>query len=222
MVPRRMQEGYGPPSPRVDAHSSRLPPPPSRRTSDHETVLPSVERETVDLNASPRTASNHRPDPDQYDMPREFDNAQSSKHMDYPPAPRSYVDPYGPSARRREPALREQETYPSQVTRQSAMHPHRQEYLPMEPRSRHRAHPSQETIDLTTSPLRPSIGSANGLYSASQKYPAQFLERHNPMSVRNDYRERPAEARSHAYISENDRMYERRRPPAHEYIPLRR
>jgi hypothetical protein len=221
-VPRRVQEGYGPPSPRVDAHTSRLPPPPSRRTSDHETVLPSVERETVDLISPPRTASNQRPHPDQYDMPREYDNVQSFKRRAYPPAPHPLDDPYGPSAKRRKSSLHEQEMYPNQPAKQRTMHPHTQEYLPMEPHSRHRAHPSQETIDLTTSPRRPPIGAAGDLYTAPQGYPAYITDRQYHAGVRHDHHERPAGARSHAYIPEHDRMYERRPPPAHEYIPLRR
>ena len=221
-VPHRIQEGYGPPSPRVDAQSSRLPPPPSRRISDHETVLPSVERETVNLVSPPRTAGIQRLDPDQHDMAREYDNVQSFKRRAYPPAPQSMDDSYGQSAKRRKPSLHEQEVYSSQPMNQRAMHPHTQEYLPMESRPRHRAHPSQETIDLTTSPRRPPVGNASDLFTAPNGYPAYVPERHYPTAVRNDYHERSAGARSHAYISEHDRMYERRPPPAHEYIPLRR
>lgn len=220
-VPRRVQGGYAPPSPRVDAHSSRLPPP-SRRLSDQETVLPSVELETVDLISPPQTASNQHPEPDDYDTPRKYDNVQSFKRRAYPPAPHPLDDPYGQSAKRSQPSLHEQEVYSNQITKTRAMHPHTQEYLPMEPRSRHRAHPSQETIDLTTSPRRPPIGAAGDLYTAPQGYPAYMPERQYHTAVRNDYHEQPVGSRSHAYIPEHDRMYERRPPPAHEYIPVRR
>jgi hypothetical protein len=221
-VPRRIQADYGPPSPRVDAHSSRLPPPPSRHVSDHETILPSVERETVDLISPPRTASNQRANPDQHNMPREYDNVQSFKRRAYPPAPQSMDHPYGQSAKRTKPSLDEQEVHSSQPMNQRNMHRHTQEYLPMEPRTRHRAHPLQGTIDLTTSPRRPPIGAAGNMYTASQGYSAYPAERQYHTAVRNDHHDRPAGASSHSYIPEHNGMYERRPPPAHEYVPLRR
>lgn len=92
----------------------------------------------------------------------------------------------------------------------------------MEPRTRHRAHPLQGTIDLTTSPRRPPIGAAGNMYTASQGYSAYPAERQYHTAVRNDHHDRPAGASSHAYIPEHNGMYERRPPPAHEYVPLRR
>lgn len=220
-VPRRVQGGHAPPSPCVDARSSRLAPP-SRRLSDQETVLPSVEPETVDLVSPPRKASNQHTELDDCETPREYDNVQSFKRRSYPPAPHPKDDPYGQPAKRRKPFLHEQQVYSSQITKSRAVHPHTQGYLPMEPRSRHRAHPSQETIDLTTSPRRPPTGAAGDLYTASQGYPAYVPERQYHTAVRSDYPEQPVGSRSHAYIPEHDRMYERRPPPAHEYVPVRR
>lgn len=155
-------------------------------------------------------------------MPREYDNVQSFKRRAYPLAPQAMDGPYEQSAKRRKPSLHEQETHSRQIPKQTAMHPHTQEYLPMEPRSRHRAYPSQETIDLTSSPRRPPFGNAGDLYTAPQGYPAYVPEVQYRTPVSNDYHDQPVGARPHAYMPEHDRMYERRPPPAHEYIPLRR
>jgi hypothetical protein len=102
----------------------------------------------------------------------------------------------------------------------------------METRIRHRAQPSQEIIDLTSSPRRPPPGRASDHYITAQGYPAggsgnhaympEVHRRSPPREVRKDYHEYPAGARPYAYIPESDRVYQRRPPPAHEYVPLGR
>lgn len=93
----------------------------------------------------------------------------------------------------------------------------------METRSRQRAHPLREIIDLTSSPRRPPPGVVGERYVDTHGYSATGSDGYAyvPEVVRNNYHEHPAGARPYAYISESDRMYQRRHQ-AHEYIPLRR
>lgn len=228
---RHIHEGYIHTPPYVDAGASRIapPPPPPRRVSDQETVLPSVERETVDLVSPPRAVQNQRPMPDRNSMSREYNDMHSSKRKAYPLVSQPTDRSNEAFAKRRKASAHEQHVHQGLDLSQSATYPPVREYLPLETRSRHRAHPSQEIVDLTSSPQRPPFGRAGDLLTAPQGYPvpgphsyayAPEMPRRSP--VRIDHHEQPVGARPTAYRSEQDRMYQRRAPPAHEYVPLRR
>lgn len=191
--------------------------------------MPSVERETVDLVSPPRAANEQRPISDRNDMLREYNNTQSFKRNAYPPVPQSMGRNHEVIGKRRNPPLHEQHVRPGVDPNHTAMYSHTREYLPMETRSRHKAYPSQETIDLTSSPRRPPFGNDGTMPMASQVYPgagannhayAPEVPRHSPVKI--DYYGHPVGARPDAYVSEQDRMYQRRAPPAHQYVPLRR
>lgn len=191
--------------------------------------MPSVERETVDLVSPPQTANDQRLISDRNDMPREYDYLQSFKRKAHPPVPQPMDRPYEQSDKRRKSSLHEQEMYSRPGPNQAGMRLHMQEYLPMETRSRHRANPSQEIIDLTSSPRRPPHDMDGDRYATVQGYPVASARNHAHVPgvhrrspVRIDYHGQPFGARPYAYMPENDRMYQRRPPPAHEYIPLRR
>ena len=128
----------------------------------------------------------------------------------------------------RKPSLYEYETYPKPGPPQVVEHPQMREYHTAATRSRHKANPSQETVDLTSSPRQSAYTRAPDPYVTIQSYPARpsnyayapEVTRRSPM--RFDYHDQPVGSRPHDYIPETDRMYQRRPPPAHDYIPLRR
>ena len=183
----------------------------------------------MDLVSPPRAANDQRLVPDRNDMLREYNDIQSTKRKEYPPVPQPTNGSYEQPDKRRKPSLYEQEVHPGTGSRPIVEHPHMREYQPTATRSRHRAHPSQEIVDLTSSPRQPPFGRAGDLYATRQSYsaagPSNYVYasgalRRSP--VRNDHHEYPVGGQLHAYIPESDRMYQRRPAPAHEYIPLRR
>jgi hypothetical protein len=183
----------------------------------------------VNLVSPPRTANDQRPVPDRNDMLREYNDIQSTKRKVYPPVPQSANGSYEQPDKRRKLSLYEQEAHPRSGPRPVVEHPHMREYQPTATRSRHRAHPSQEIVDLTSSPRQPPFGRVDDFYTTRQSYPAAGpsnyafapeAPRRSP--VRNDHHEYPVGGQPRAYIPESDRMYQRRPAPAHEYIPLRR
>ncbi|KAJ4990313.1 hypothetical protein SVAN01_04195 [Stagonosporopsis vannaccii] len=224
---RHVQDGSIQSSARVDALPNR-PPPPTTRISEQETILPSVERETVDLVSPPRCAKERRPVSDRNDMQREYSDTQLSKRKAQ--AVQQPINRHHEVlAPRRQSSLYEQHARPGFEPNQTAMYSHVREYRPTETRSRHKAHLSQETIDLTSSSRRPPFCNAGTLSTASQGYPAPAASsyayapekpRRSPMRI--DYHGHPAGSRPDAYVSDQDMLYQRRAPPAHEYVPLRR
>ncbi|UPX18917.1 uncharacterized protein EKO05_0009200 [Ascochyta rabiei] len=225
---RYTQEDHVHSSPRVnafDAQYSRLPLPPSRRASELETVLPSVEPATVDLVSPPRHFS------DRNDVAREYDDHQSSKQKELPPVPYSRDVLHEHTVKRKRPSMHDQEVFPRPGPTQSAEHSHMRMHPSTEPRSRHRAHPSQEVVDLTSSPRPPPPGVAGGRYVNAQGRPTAGpsnrpyipeVQRRCSPEVRNGYHDYPVGAQPYAYRPDSDRMYQRRPPPAHDYVSLRR
>lgn len=226
-APRHVQEGYPHPSSRSVAESSRAPPPPSRRVSDHEVVLPSVEPETVDLVSPPRITREQHPVHGRSGVHSEHSDVRPFKRKHPVPQPSDkYLEQFGKRSR---PSLHGQELYMDPTTRQGAMHPQGQDHQRMELRPRHKANPSQEMIDLTSSSRQPPFGAADNFISPGQSYALNVADTHAYMleatrrsTVRNDYYDQSAGARPHGYMPEHHRMCQRRPPPAHEYVPLRR
>ncbi len=226
-----MQEGYVHQSSCVSTLSSRPPPPLSRRTSEHETVLPSVERETVDLISPPRIANDQRPITDRNDVAREYNVKQPPKRKAYPPMPPLMDRQNEQVAKRRKPSPYGQDFRSGPESKFNAVptYAHTRAYLPVESRARHSQHPPQDIIDLTSSSRQPPLDKPGELINGSHGYPAvgassyafaPDARRRSPVRIVNH--EQNGGARANPYIPEHDRMYQRHAPPAHEYVPLRR
>lgn len=222
-----MQEDYVRSSPRVnafDAQYSRLPLPPSRRASEQDTVLPSVEPETVDLVSPPR------PLPDRNEALREYIDHQPFKRKAFPQAPYSREGLHEQPVKRNRPSMNGHEIYEGPDLTQPPGYPHVRDHQTLEISRRHRAHPSRDIIDLTSSPRRPPPGRAGDNHVIARSHPSAgpnnraYVPEARRLSpqVRNDYHKYPVGARPHAYIPESDRMYQRCPPPVHDYVPLRR
>ena len=221
-APHHVQQSYSHPPPRIDTQPSRAPPPPPRRTSDHEVVLPSVEREAVDLTSPPRTVNDQRAVQGRNGAHQEHSHVQALKRTAHPPISQSNDRCLEQPSKWSRASLHEQELYTGSNSRQAAMQPRSRGYQPLETRPRHQVHPPQEVIDLTSSSRQPPLGTAGDFHARGQSDFACMHEVRRRPAARNDYQDQSAGARSHAYVPEHDRMYQRRPPPAHEYIPLRR
>jgi hypothetical protein len=183
-------------------------------------VLPSVEWETVDLTSSPRRAAAlNRPAQDLNALSRPYDQVQSPKRKASPSVTGDLGSLTGEYTKRLRPA------YPEEVRDHfykgggpSGFHLNQA----MNPRTRPRAPPSQQVIDLTASPHRPLTSGSNRYYvparslaeTSSHAYATTVRE------VRGGYYEVPAVETSHAHIPDTG-LYERRAPLARDYIPLR-
>jgi hypothetical protein len=107
---------------------------------------------------------------------------------------------------------------------------HSSSYQPMDSRDLSRARPPQAVIDLTSSPRRPPTNGANGYYppalahaaagSSGLSYMPVSAGRSPMRETRDLHYEVHSGEQSRAYVS-NSGMYERRAPPAHDYIPVR-
>lgn len=177
----------------------------------------------------PRAINGQRLVSDRNDIEREYNDTQLSKRKAYRPIPQPMEGRNEAAAKRRKPSLHKQHVTQGIDSNQSLTYPNAGEYLPMETRSRHKAHLSQETIDLTSSPRRPPFGHAGNLSGAPQGFPAARGVSHTYAPqvprlspVRNTYSEQAASAQPNPYMSVQDRMYQRHAPPSHEYASLRR
>ncbi|KAH7069045.1 hypothetical protein BKA63DRAFT_100176 [Paraphoma chrysanthemicola] len=199
----------------------------SRRPSEQDIVLPSVERDTVDL-TSPRRPLTRQSSPHD---PHLRSNVQagmaSPKRKAYPPHPESRGQYVSQEAKRPRPVYYESETAPpaSQMPRivnASYLQP-REAYRPM-------AHPPQPVIDLTSSPHRPVYRENRSHLPA---YPRAVAESSGlsyvPVLPR---RSPPRDARGpppyEVYHGEpprpympNSGMYERHAPPVRDHLSVR-
>jgi hypothetical protein len=188
-------------------------------------VLPSVERETVDLTLSPRrVAAPQRPAEDRNALHRSCDQVQSPKRKAFP----SFTDDIGAQVgeytKRLRPVYREEVQARSYEGGPSAFHPNQA----MNPRSRPRAPPTQQVIDLTASPQRLPPSGGNGYHAPARSlaeinghvYATVPLRRSPVREVRGGYYEVPVGEPPHTYIPDT-RLYERHAPPGRDYIPLR-
>lgn len=187
-----------------------------------------MERETINLVSPPRTSSIQRPLHERHGIPPEYSEVHSSKHKMYHPEPQSCDGYHNQYSKRSKPSVHDQEPYTGPNHGQATMRPHTRGYESTWMRPQYKAYPSQEIIDLTSSSHQPPFGNAGDLFALTRGYHAATADKYgyvpeaNRPTVRNDYHDQTAGARPHAYIPEHDRMYQRRPPPAHEYVPLRR
>jgi hypothetical protein len=189
-------------------------------------VLPSVERETLDL-TSPRLVNHGQP-----------------VNADFRPAPRGYVAIQPPKRKSfpsfaddRESHSRSDLKRPRSLYYEDDLTPHagvlhsaRPAHATNDARSQFRAQPPQDYIDLTSSPRRPPTNGGNGYHVPM--YPHAVPDSNGHSYVPADSRRTPIrEMRGPHHeinVGESPReyvhssgMYERRGPPPRDYIPVR-
>ncbi|KAH9882006.1 hypothetical protein J1614_001177 [Plenodomus biglobosus] len=206
------------PSP-VRPSSSDRPPAHSRRPSEQDVVLPSVEREIVDLTS---VDDGQRPSRG-YDHLSGHTPVQSPKRKAYTPLSSDRpAPPPEQGSKRVRPVSSEERFY--RYAHQDGP-PHMLPHPPLDPR---RAPPPQVVNVGNPYRLPPDRGHYMPAYSY-QPAPEQDDRSYVPASARppppretrGAHYGAPVEALSYAYVSE-PRMYERRASlPAHDFVPLR-
>ena len=201
--------------PQQRAHTIDRPAPPSRRTSDQDVVLPSIERETGNL-PSPRRAAN-LPSTSlvevQSPLRTEFSASQYRPEPHYSePVPKRLRTVYAPEEMR--PRLEH-----SQPSTFRQAHNSR----PVESYNRPRPGPYPEVVDLTSSPIRLPNGGARDVRAYSRAPVAA--------EPRYSYQPHPGQPHPRAVLDEyyDLRMIEpgrvpverRPAPPPRDFIPLR-
>lgn len=236
MAPHRSMQGeYVQPLPPYDylndtPHSRPPPPPPlSRRTSDQDLVIPSVERETVDLTSSQRVTDGQRQFPVSSSHESGQVHVQPAKRKSFPSGPHSRAEYTEQSAKRSKPVNHENEAPRHHDYSDAGAPSQKRVYQAMDVHNRTRGPPFQEVIDLTSSPQRPVMNDDRGPYASFRNYaaaepsnhsyvtmPSHHLPWHDGRGVHYDATAREA---PRAYMYENDRPYERRLP-RQEYMPM--
>ncbi|KAH6882790.1 hypothetical protein BKA58DRAFT_373930 [Alternaria rosae] len=226
-APRRVQEGYvQPPSPRHSAFDRPLARP--RRPSDQDVVLPSVEPETVDLTSPQHIATSQQPAWNHNaNQNRPYNELQSPKRKALPSFADDRQSQAEQHAKRLRPVYREEARPRTYGDNQAGYHMSQRmapDYGPRAPP------PREQVIDLTTSPYKPPSSGGRG-YDVSARplapadprgyaYASGPSHRMHVHEVRGaQYDVHPVDP-SRAYVPDN-RMYERRLQPNHDYIPLR-
>ena len=195
-------------------------PPHSRHNSDQDVIIPSVESEAVST-ASPRHVGSTQ---SQFRVPEGYAQMQSPKRKSFPGFQNGRDVCPEQDVRRVKPVYLSDEVPQRSYAHQS------DSSQSMDIRGRPRMPSPPPVIDLTTSPYRGPTGNARGHFVPVRSFPAfEARDRiyvsqpshHLPLrDVRGAYYEPPAAEPSHGYISDH-RSYERRAPPAREYVPPR-
>jgi hypothetical protein len=201
----------------------------SRRTSEQDVVLPSIEKESVDF-PSPRRIIDGQPQQrDARPISRDLAALHSPKRKPLHSFPEDGGDHYGYHPKRPRPVYYEDglapRPRPIEVSRPALS----SGFQPIDHQSRPRAQPPHAVIDLTSSPRRPPASGDGGQYPSHARAAAgpsgiSYI----PVSSRGSpVRERRAlhhEVRSgepsRAYMP-NSGMYERRAPPVDNYTSMR-
>jgi hypothetical protein len=205
------------------------PPALSRRSSDQDVVLPSVEPEAIDLASPRRVASGHFAHPVAPPPPRGYDLLHSPKRkaiMSFPDGRDNYS---GPDPKRPRPLYYE-DGLPSRVGHmQMSRPPVANTRPPMDVHSLPRADPQQTYIDLTSSPRQPPPNRDNGYrlpayaHGAAGPCGISYVPATSRRSPTREVRGAMYEVHSgeapRAYIP-NSGMYERRAPPVRDFVPM--
>jgi hypothetical protein len=193
-------------------------------------VLPSVERETVDLTSPRRVVNGHHTQSDAYPPSKGYDAPHSPKRkafVSFPDGRDEYIgqDPKRPRPMYYEDGLSSRAGH-MQVPRPVLSNSHQ----PMDTRGQPRAQAQQTYIDLTSSPRRPPIHGDSGYSAPMYAHTAAgssglsyvpVASRRSPVrEVRGALYEAHSGEPPRAYIP-NSGMYERRAAPVRDYIPLR-
>ena len=194
----------------------------SRRPAEHEVILPTVEREQIDLTSPRRVDGSHQRSPGYNRLLRPPPQIHSPKSRAFPPLFDSKPMSSEQGNKRVRPVHRNEEphhyAYQDNV---SHMFP-RQAVDTREP-------PPPQFVDLTTSPYRPLTDRVHvpphprmlAFEQNGHSYVPTSARPPLPREASGSYYRVPVDAPSHAYMPET-RMYESRAPPpAHESIPRR-
>ncbi|KAI8942599.1 hypothetical protein NX059_000654 [Plenodomus lindquistii] len=219
---RYAHDGYVP-SP-VRPSSFDRPPAHPRRPSEQDEVLPSVEREMVDLTSPQRVEGRQRRPLQALDYLPKHQEVHSPKRRAYtPPFDGRPAPPPDSSNKRLRPVLHDEDLHRyAQQDGLSRLFPH-------QPLDLQRAPPPPQVVDLTSTPYR---GAPESGYRAPARLyqPALELDDQSyvpvsarpppPREARDAYYGMAAEVPSHAYMSEH-RMTGRPAPPTgHDFPPL--
>lgn len=220
-----MQDEYVPPQ----APSSSLDRKPahSRRTSEQDIVLPSVEREMIDL-TSPRRTVNAAPQSDSRPASRGYVTVQSPKRKTLPSFADGREQALQPELKRARPVFYEVDFQHRAGTARMSRPAHESDYQSFPTRSRPGPSSQQAVIDLTSPRQAPSNGH-HGHYASSQGRMVAESSGFSYISVQSrrspvyegrapHYEVHPGE-QPRTYMSSSG-MYERRAPPAHDYRPV--
>lgn len=215
-----MQNGYV--QPQRESRTFDRPSAHSQRPSEQDIVLPSVEREAIDL-TSPRRMI-YAPPPGAVSRPssRDYTSSQQPKRKSYP----SFADDRdGPSAhdhKRSRPLYHDDGLAPRATMRSL----HAGNPQPVDQRGQHRPQPSQQFVDLTSSPHQPPVQGSARRHVPGHDFPVAGSSRPTYASIYS--RASPAhEARgAHSgqppleYMPSNG-MLERHAAPVPKYMPVR-
>lgn len=216
---RPVQDGYV--QPQRETRTFDRPSAHSRRPSEQDVVLPSVEQEAIDLTSPRRMIHTQRPGAMSRLSSRDYTSSQQPKRKSYPSFPDDRDGLAAYDHKRPRPLYRDDSLAPRTTMRSV----HAGAPQPMDHRSQYRP-PAQYSTDLTSSPhqspvhggaLRPVLGHDFPVSGSSRL--SQF-----PMSARPSP---PREARD-AYPGEppleyvpSSGMYERRAAPVPYRMPVR-
>jgi hypothetical protein len=199
----------------------------ARPPPDQEIVLPSVEPETIDLTSPRHIATSQQPVRNHNaNLNRPYNDVQSPKRKALP----SFVDDRLSHAEQYSKRLRpiyleeaRPRTYENDLT---GFHSNQRMASNNEPR----APPREQIIDLTTSPYQPPTNGGRGYEVSARSFaaadPRGYAYASGPShrmparEVRGPQYDVPAAKPSRAYMPDN-RMYEARIQPNHDYIPFR-
>lgn len=190
-------------------------------------VLPSVERETIDL-TSPRHSIHGQPS-------QSATRPVSHGYASVPPpkrrlnqladAPR--LDSYGHQSKRLRPMYQEDTLALRAGPMQGSKPAHPSSFQPVDYHHQPRAQPPQPVIDLTSSPRRPPDNGDGMFYSSQARaapgpsglpyvpFPSQGTSVRDPRSLQYEVHA-GGQPRGHM---PNSGMYQRTAPPVHDYIP---
>lgn len=194
----------------------------SRRTSEQEVVLPSVEREAFDLTSPHRGREGQWPLQGTTHLSRGHMDVQFPQRKFFPSSSENKEARVEHNDKRMRPVYRDNDIAPQAY---QVGPPHHSSYLPMDPRMSMRPQPPRQVVDLTSSPYRPSTGVNKDQYVSVRPHVASEPHGHAYISVpssrsplretRGAYFDTQTAAAPHTHIP-NQRMYERRAPPAHD------
>jgi hypothetical protein len=233
-APRYTQEGYVRAPQRVNSLESNqpsrfAPPVPTRRPSEQDLVIPSIEREAEPI-ASPRHVTapqHHRKDSSPFhvgysDASRVDAQAPKRKEL-HPSIQNGEERRYKEAPQRLRPAYTGDETLSMSRPPPLAMSPHIHRYEDVQSRLRMQP-PQYEMVDLTlSSPVRPLHStSRNGHVVPVHSYTTARSDNHlyAPVPSHKSYYEVPRMDSSRFEQSIHPRMNERHYPP-HEYVAVR-
>jgi hypothetical protein len=220
-VPPRYQHQYEPPLrtapsslqsfvPALPEVSCRRPVARIRHPSEQDVVLPSVERETVDLH-SPRRGPHGQPVTPVHPASREQTAMQAPKRLEA-----GHFRPNWPELERTRSSYHQNDSGLHAGALQS-VHP-----LQADKQDQFRAKPPHEYIDLTSSPRRPPPIGGNGYHAPvhSHAAPASSGRSYVPTAPPSPVLLQYYDPAPHGYVPRGG-IHERRGSPARDYIPLR-